>query len=150
MCGYHDSTNLPELMRHIRLVHADDPNFKINCTLQGCCRTFTNFLTFRNHTYAFHGTSSGGLFSETTAIPVSQPPDDEPTNDDEPDLPPMHYDEAVIMDEMIHAAAVWTLKIRDGYGLPQATTECIIKDVDSLYQVNVDYVINIISVKDLW
>ena len=44
-------------MTHIRLIHADRPNFLIHCNLQGCCRTYTNFLTYRNHVYAFHGTT---------------------------------------------------------------------------------------------
>ena len=32
-----------QLMTHIRLLHADDPNFMIQCNRQGCKRTFWKF-----------------------------------------------------------------------------------------------------------
>ncbi len=67
LCGFHGQNHLSELMRHIRLFHADESNFKIDCTLQGCCRTFTNYLTYRNHVYAFHSTSTGELFTQQVA-----------------------------------------------------------------------------------
>ena len=37
------------LMTHIRIVHASDPNFLIQCSLNGCERTFANFRTYQNH-----------------------------------------------------------------------------------------------------
>ena len=39
-------------LTHIRIRHADVPGLKIICGLQGCKRSFTNFLTYRNHVYA--------------------------------------------------------------------------------------------------
>ena len=42
------------LLRHIRITHADSDNFCIQCTLQGCCRTFRSFLSYRTHIYRHH------------------------------------------------------------------------------------------------
>ena len=39
------------LLKHIRLAHADRPDFSLQCNLQGCRRTFKRFTTFRNHIY---------------------------------------------------------------------------------------------------
>ena len=44
-------------MTHIRLVHADDPHFIIQCSFQGCTRTFRKFTVYRNHVYACHDTT---------------------------------------------------------------------------------------------
>ena len=42
------------LLKHIRLAHADRPDFNLQCNLQGCRRTFKRFTTFRNHIYQHH------------------------------------------------------------------------------------------------
>ena len=41
-------------MTHLKIVHSNEPNFCIQCNMQGCQRTFRNFYTFRNHTYSMH------------------------------------------------------------------------------------------------
>ena len=53
-CGDYNSTVLKDLLKHIRLQHADSPRFNIQCGLNGCSRTFKNFHTFRNHGYSHH------------------------------------------------------------------------------------------------
>lgn len=37
------------LLSHIRLVHSSEPGFSIQCSANGCSRTFTNFRTYQNH-----------------------------------------------------------------------------------------------------
>ena len=37
------------LLDHIRVVHAQDPDFTIQCSHSGCSRTFRNFRTYQNH-----------------------------------------------------------------------------------------------------
>ena len=37
------------LLNHIRLVHSSEPGFSIQCTVNGCSRTFKNFRTYQNH-----------------------------------------------------------------------------------------------------
>lgn len=133
-CGIYQSRSLSDLMSHIRLIHADEPNFRIDCTLQGCCRTFKNFHTYRNHIYAFHSTSTGSLPQQVT-VSVADDDDDNDVGEDqlEPDTPLQSCEVAVPLQR---SAAIWTLKVRDVYSLPQSTTEQILKDVDSLYKVH--------------
>lgn len=50
-------STLPMLLKHIRLVHADRPDFNLQCNLQGCKRTFKQFSTYRNHIYQRHDLS---------------------------------------------------------------------------------------------
>ena len=60
VCPLCSCTSLPTIslyLTHIRISHADVPGFKIICGLQGCKRSFTDFLTYRNHVYAHHDTT---------------------------------------------------------------------------------------------
>ena len=41
-------------MQHIRECHAYSPAFHLTCGMNGCPRTFKNFLTFRTHVYRWH------------------------------------------------------------------------------------------------
>lgn len=132
-CGVHQSKKLANLLSHIRLIHSDEPNFTIDCRLQGCCRTFKNYCTYRNHIYAFHSTSTGELYlppAATVSVSESIESDDSEQSDIDSELP-LQSDEVPIQ----KSAAMWTLKVCDGYSLPQSTTEQILKDVDSLYKV---------------
>lgn len=128
-------------MHHVQLIHADQPNFKIDCTFQRCCRSFKNYHTYRNHIYAFHSTSSGDLdlqTSEAICTNVSDPQDTDDNSEMNADED-LDYVQSSEVSSIQHSAAVWTLKVRDGHGLPQSTTENIMKDVDSLYQVTKSY-----------
>ena len=64
-CGTSSNRTIGDLLRHIRLFHADSSHFSIQCNKQGCQRTFRNFLTFRNHVYARHGSDAGKHPDET-------------------------------------------------------------------------------------
>lgn len=50
--------SLSEFLRHVRLSHADGPNFVLQCNLQGCSRTFKRFESYRNHVYTYHDFSA--------------------------------------------------------------------------------------------
>ena len=64
-------------------MHADMPNFILQCNLQGCCRTFTHFLTYRNHVYSFHGaTCTTGSTAFVSAAGNNGMDADEPTDSD--------------------------------------------------------------------
>lgn len=76
-CGDISVRALSHLMTHIRLVHADDPHFSIQCGFQGCSRTFKKFTVYRNHVYSFHDTSDFDLPSSSAV---------EPTEDDDSKL----------------------------------------------------------------
>ena len=66
MCGGVSFSAFHQFMTHMRLIHADEPQFMIQCNLQGCQRTFRNFSVYRNHVYAFHDTS---MLSQNASVP---------------------------------------------------------------------------------
>ena len=54
LCVTPPFSTVAKILRHIRVTHADADSFNIQCTLQGCCRTFRSFLTYRTHIYRHH------------------------------------------------------------------------------------------------
>ena len=151
LCAVHCESNIGNLLRHIRLFHADKPNFAIECNLRGCKkRKFQNFHTYRNHIYHYHGASDEDFdfFAAVCGGTSSVDDVDDIGVDNESDMELSGSElgevgeapstssgtpqqQAIIQD----TAAVWILKIRECYGLSQSSVDSIITDVESLYQV---------------
>ncbi len=125
------------LLKHIRITHADSDNFLIQCGLQGCKRTFKNFHSFKNHVHTFH---------DINAVDESQHHDEDPpdsdadsTIDDDPgETISSDFGEATseTYEQSIQkAAAVWILKTREGHRLPLSVMDSIISDLQSLHSL---------------
>ena len=51
---YSLSPTLKLHIRHLRLVHQADPNFKLTCAIKDCTKTFFTFPAFNRHVYRSH------------------------------------------------------------------------------------------------
>lgn len=69
LCDTPPFSTLRKLLRHIRLTHADSEAFNVQCTLQGCRRTFRSFNAYRIHIYRRHQ-SSQPLALDVPSAPV--------------------------------------------------------------------------------
>ena len=79
-------TTVSMLLKHIRLAHADRPDFNLQCNIQGCKRTFKRFTTFRNHIYQHHDVQAiaGGHENREDngdTVTVTSPIDSDPVID---------------------------------------------------------------------
>lgn len=149
LCGTHSEKNLRMLLKHIRLIHADDPHFSIECTLQGCQRKFRNFHTYRNHVYFSHKNYNGEPSKDSGGQqnpPSDSDSDKNETSDedsDDQDIDDSNNNADEDADDpnppnLSRAAAIWILKVREKYLLPQSTIEAVIQDIDTLYEVSVN------------
>ena len=43
-----------DYIKHIRVFHAFEPNFKFTCGINGCVRSYTNIGSFKNHVSDVH------------------------------------------------------------------------------------------------
>ena len=147
VCPLCNCTSLPTIslyLTHIRISHADVPGFKIICGLQGCKRSFTNFLTYRNHVYAHHDTTDedsrhtsenensgqnesgneGALDNTQEGIEGSINRTVTPTVED-----------LVTEDTLQKTAAMWILKAREEHRIPLSVMDGMMGDFQSLHQV---------------
>lgn len=144
-CGIHSERNIRMILKHIRLIHADEPHFSVDCTLQGCQRKFRNFHTYRNHIYFFHNNYEG----EDITADQREESGDERSNAEDDDAADISTEvetysrdtpgdfEIAAPHNLTKAAATWILKVREQHLLPQSTIEGIIKDIDTLYEVSI-------------
>lgn len=138
-CYEFSGNSIAELLRHVRIFHADTRPFSIRCNL-GCGRDrpFTNFFTFRDHVYKWH--SGVKVSVGEPSVNFHQPdvlqshddtsPYDGSEDDHPPDSEPMDY-----AAKLQQSAATFILNVQEKHRIPQSTMERIIKEVDSLYQV---------------
>lgn len=54
LCVEFIAHNLNILLSHIARIHKSDPNFHVLCGIDGCPKTYTNFVSFRNHLIRKH------------------------------------------------------------------------------------------------
>lgn len=114
------------LWTHIRTVHANDPDFSIQCSLNGCERTFTNWRTFcnhrrRQHRYAdnvFTTTDDGEEYSGTSPDPNS--------------LAVSQLRPSVSVNDMQSFAAKWILRTRETKMLTRSAMEGVLEDLHDL------------------
>ena len=152
LCGEQSEPTMTKLLHHIRLFHAEEPNFSITCSLQGCQKQFKNYYTFRNHLYAFHSHHSGSFTSLSSPNDPTDPYEsdnndqmdghgndfEESDSDDQDESNSIsNYSSSAVSAQSIQkAAATWILKVREKHLLPQSTIETIIQDIDTLYEVS--------------
>ena len=149
-CGEYRGKNLTDLIRHVRLYHADSRTFSVRCRACGRDKPFKSFYTWRDHMYSYHSES------EPQEQPDSMPPassssstftnladifedDGSHTDIDENDLLDPSQDrprDNMESANLQRAAATFILKIQETHQLPQSTMDTILKEVDSLYQVS--------------
>ena len=43
------AVTIPLVLSHLRLVHSSDPNFSVNCGIEGCCTTSRSFSALYQH-----------------------------------------------------------------------------------------------------
>ena len=143
LCASH-FPSLSFLLTHIRLVHADQPNFQIQCNMQGCSRTFRKFTVYRNHLYQFHDTQT----LECTTITETEDDDSSPliedTGEGELISTEIKSSSGISCKSLQTAAARWILKTSECHKIPQSVMDGIITDLDSLFGAGSFSLLNII------
>ena len=121
------------LLTHIRIVHASDPNFSIQCSLNGCERTFKNFRTYQNHRLLHHRSEADSVL----ATDVGESTGD-PTDFSGSDASPPHITSPTIIPDMQCFTARWILKTRETRMLTRSAMQGIIEDVEDLVRFVTD------------
>ena len=115
------------------------------CCKLGCDRErpFTNFFTFRDHVYRLHSGVTTSVCERDLPTVDFRPShlhagfswgeSFDSSNDDQPTEKDAPVDYAA---KLQRSAATFILKVQEKNNIPQSTMEKVIKEVDSLYQVN--------------
>lgn len=139
------------LLSHVRLIHADSPNFHVHCGLQKCSRTFKNFGTYRNHLYTFHKDVEKDVDIPSIASgeqTESYNPCNSPVlgslemEDGFGTQQQVSHSQSSPMNKHDHflkniqmAAGKWILKVREVNRLPISVVDGLLEDTQSLYRL---------------
>lgn len=133
VCRNFKAQRLLYYLKHIHLYHAHEPGLNITCGLSGCTRSFTNFYTYRDHVYAYHGDRDMSQLVPTDVHSgdhggVGSSGEDYTTDREETQSPSSD-------DVLQRAAAMWILKTKEKHRIPQSSMEAIIRDVQGFLQL---------------
>ena len=125
-CFDYSGNAIAELLRHIRLFHADTTPFNVRCNL-GCARDkpFSSFFTFRDHIYRFHSGIKARVCGRQLQPVDLQPPDHHydlspyESSDDELDSePPDKREQVDYSAQLQRSAAIFLLKVQEKHHPP--------------------------------
>ena len=115
------------LLTHIRLVHSLDPNFSVQCSFDGCSRTFKNFRTYQNHRLTHRPRA-------LDVPPATEIPEDLGEIPFPPETASASYPCIPSNSEMQSYAAKWILKTSEMRSLTRTATLGVVEDVSDLVE----------------
>lgn len=149
----HLKLDIKEYLKHIRLFHANQANFKITCGINGCQRSYTNLGTFQNHVSGIHNSIFSNLTNSTITEEIVADSENESfdaicddnnsdctsnsttkntCNDDKDDAEEL---EDILPHELLqNSSALFLLGIKEKYKLTQVATQGIVEGVTNLTQ----------------
>ena len=116
------------LMDHIRVVHAQDPDFTIQCSHSGCSRTFCNYRTYQNHKLSHAPSSSGSTELVAFNDEREEQEVDDPEQSETREVLQCAVDDTFNGDRIRQYAAKWILKTRECRALTRSAMQGIIED----------------------
>ena len=146
---------MKRILRHVGLVHAHDPHFHVVCGMEGCCRSYSNFLSYKKHLYRKHRmyldhssvTLDSSISLEDRDIAVNVSEDNIDIFNESAAL--MHLedtnmaqsssaqDEHSDSHERNHCALL-LLKMKQSYKMSEKAVDEMIEDITSLIQLQLD------------
>lgn len=128
-------TTMKGVLRHVGLIHSQDANFHVVCGIEGCCRIYTNYLSYKKHMYRKHRTT---LELSLTAQAQSETIDTMQTSI----LECENSDDDALMDVSIdfkkRHSALLLLKMKQTYKMSEIAVDSIISDISLLLQNRTD------------
>lgn len=139
LCNSFGSHSLSALLRHIGEIHQYDSNFRIQCGLQQCPQTYSNFQSYRKHRDVLFIQQTESSFNDSENVKENRGEsnsDSHSSNRTHPDPAYRTPDDDNTDDSSERstriAAAKFVMKTRKEYRLPQSTVNALITDVDEL------------------
>ena len=120
------------LLSHVRLVHSLEPNFRIQCTIYGCSRTFNNFRTYQNHRLT-HRDPNHRIHQDDESLT-----NENMAHDGDDDIDSMSSVCVPTADSLQSFAAKWILKTSETRSLTRKSSLGIVADVVDMVEYIVE------------
>ena len=135
-----------DYIKHLKLFHAHQPNFKVTCRIGGCQRNYSNLGTFQNHVYAVHSEDLIDVSTETILVnsteddgndfsDVTDSDNDEPCCEDSVETD--NNQECSSESSMQKSSALFLLGIKEKFKLTQSSIDGIVQGVTAMNQQHI-------------
>ena len=122
-------------------MHSHDSNFHINCGIDGCVRTYSNYHSFRKHILRQHRNTLNASIEEpvvntvesTNGLIHNLTEDDHVVLPTAPDI--FEFTNTVQSEDFVHNSALFLLKAREVHKVSQSALNNIILDISVLNAV---------------
>jgi len=147
------SYKIGEYIKHLRLLHASQPDFKVTCGINGCQGVYNNIGTLNNHLYAMH---NDGIVEPNMMVVAATTPDKEavptsgnettdhvPTEDsimytDQDDIDDHAMEIDTSHENLQRSSALFLLGLKEKHKLTQATVDSMVDSVTTLTHQNIN------------
>ena len=154
----HLKFHVSEYIKHLKIFHAHQPDFKVICGIGGCQRSFTNLGTFQNHIYGVHSDRSCTITEESTVMNNTElGSEDDCSDDDNFDSDQPYYDDNVETDgnqqcssrsTIQKSSALFLLGIKEKFKLTQSTVNGVVQGVTAMNQHHISILKSQVSITD--
>ena len=138
-----------EYIKHLRLLHVSQPDFKVTCGINGCQRVYKNFGTFKNHLYAMH---NDGIEPNMIVAASTRDKEVSTSGNDTSDYTPTEEsintgqdeisDQAMEIDtspeNLQRSSALFLLGLKEKHKLTQVTVDSMVDSITTLTHQNVN------------
>ena len=134
------SNSIQEVVKHLGRVHRNEPNFHVLCGVEGCAKTFRNFLSFKNHLIRKHNI----LARNDEVPPALENPDDDEIDervnngreDEQLEENPFNLNEEQA--KLLRTNALCLLKFKEKGRVPQTVVDSFVENATLVTQTSID------------
>ena len=131
------SESIQTLVKHIGRIHRNEPNFHVVCGIDGCAKTFKNFLSFKNHLIRKHNI----VAKNDKNVNIIEDRDNDNGINGVIDDVPQHENAFDLNNEGINlsrANALCVLKFKEKGRVPQTVVDSFVENATQVTQTSID------------
>ena len=153
----HLKFHVSDYIKHLKIFHAHQPEFKVICGIGGCQRNYTNLGTFQNHIYGVHSDGSCTVTKESIAVNNTEFYSENDCSDDNSDTDEPYYENNVETDSnqqcsfqssIQKSSALFLLGIKEKFKLTQSSINGIVQGVTAMNQHHITVLKSQVSMQE--
>lgn len=134
LCDEHETTTLQKLLNHKKRFHGSDPNFHVICGVNGRCKTYRKFVSYRNHLIRKHNITRQNNCEANIDNGELLDEEDDPLFDPEQE----ELDRSLNEEDIRRLNALGLLKFKEMGRVPQTVVNTFVESSTQIVQNSID------------
>ena len=144
-------------IKHLKIFHAYQPDFKVICGIRGCQRSYTNLGTFQNHIYGIHSDDCDISEERKESSTINNDSENDCSDANNTDHDEMYCEAIEDTDDIDQqcrnlqsivqkSSALFLLGIKEKFKLTQSSINGIVQGITSLNQHHISMLKSQVSI----